>query len=81
MIVSHSSDLWNVMPCVRWKFNDISNEDIAYIFRESRSDCYLLLAGCLLVLFFYPEDGGSIFLQKVREIVLDYRASNKNEIV
>jgi hypothetical protein len=31
-----------------------------------------LLSGCLLVLLFDPEDGGSTFLRNVVELLLDY---------
>jgi hypothetical protein len=39
-----------------------------------RAASLLLLAGCLLDLLLYPEDGGDMFLWNIRGFLLDYTA-------
>jgi hypothetical protein len=40
---------------------------------EDRSSRGFLVTGCLLGLFFNPEEGGSVFLRKVDKLVSDYK--------
>jgi hypothetical protein len=71
-----TSKIWDITPCSSLS-TDFSKEHIASIFRvekiswarnqrESRLIVTRFHAGSLLSLFYYPEDGGDMFLRNIR---------------
>jgi hypothetical protein len=67
----HATGLYPLIECVaRQKFIDVSGELPDSIFKivweaeqlTAKNRC-LVLAGYMLVLFYSPEDGGSVFLR------------------
>jgi hypothetical protein len=63
------STFWDITPPSPLKFNRVSEEEFAIIFRVV---CYHLHAGFLLGILFDPEDGDDMFLRIFSSMSTNY---------
>jgi hypothetical protein len=82
-VVTKNSVFWYVTPCcllnVNWRYGGtcylhLQGKRISQARNQQSSACCLLYASFLLGLFFYPEDGGNMFLLNVSWHSVDYMA-------
>jgi hypothetical protein len=58
-----NSTFWDIKPCSLLKVNDVSEQNVASIFRVEGKTCYLFHVSFLLRVLLNHEDGGYIFLE------------------